>query len=337
TKNSRISRFPFAIAVLVFTATAAFLLFPGKDGGDKSDPINPESNGLDSSSIQLNPSVELVNGTDLIWQIPASPKAVVFLAHGCGGRASHFWDKSPTCSHCIGLPEERAIVLHALSRSFAAVAISSRTTCWSFGDEIPAVNHLLRRWISDQNLQNLPVFALGASSGGYFVSALAVEFTSFRAIALMISEGVYSRLRLSGNYPPTIFVHMPKDERRKTKIEEYMAAMRGKGIDVDEIQCLEFPLTPRSFADRIPGIDLRLSAELFESFKEKGFIDGNGFMTDDGRAVEWLNVLEEKQIRLPDPSLKKHIQEEMNLAFAYHEMTSLPSPQIFHWFESHMS
>ncbi|KAL0306741.1 UNVERIFIED_CONTAM: hypothetical protein Sradi_6091400 [Sesamum radiatum] len=113
--------------------------------------------------------------------------------------------------------------------------------------------------------------------------------------------------------------------------------MREKGIDVAEIKCTEFPLTSQFFANRIPGLDLNLSVKLFNVFQEKGFIDKNGYMRDDGRAIPWKTALEERNILLPDKSLINHIQEEMNLAFAYHEMTSLQSEQILDWFESHLN
>ncbi|KAK6134366.1 hypothetical protein DH2020_031886 [Rehmannia glutinosa] len=267
-----------------------------------SDLVNQKWNSFDPV-VRLDPTVEFRNGTDLVWQIPDSPKAVLFLAHGCSGRAVNFWDKSPNCPNCVGLPEERLIVLHALARKFAVLAVSSKGICWSLGEERWIVKDMIRWWIAKQKLQKLPVFALGASSGGYFVSVLATGL-QFRGIALMIAEGVYSHLDITKDYPSTLFVHMPKDENRKRKIEKYLVAMNEKGIDVAE---------------------------------EKGFIDRNSYMRDDGRAIPWKTAIEERNILLPDKSLVNHIQEEMNLAFAYHEMTSLQSQQIFDWFESHMN
>lgn len=325
----------FAFLILVIVALVVFF---GKNG-DKStlmpDLDSQKWNSFDSL-VRLNPSVELRNETDLIWQIPDSPKAILFLAHGCSGRAANFWDKSPNCPNCVGLPEERLIVLGALARNFAVLAISSKRACWSLGEERWLVKSMIQRWISEQKLDELPIFAMGASSGGYFVSALAAEF-QFKGIALMIAEGVYSHLDITKNYPATLFVHMPKDEKRKRKIEKYLVMMRGKGIDVAEVKCVEFPLTPEFFANRIPGLSPTLSAKLFTVFQDKGFIDENGYMRDDGRAIPWKTAIEERNIFLPDKSLVNHIQEEMNLAFAYHEMTSLQSQEILHWFESHMS
>ncbi|XP_047939549.1 uncharacterized protein LOC125187080 isoform X1 [Salvia hispanica] len=324
----------FALLILVILA---LVLFFGKNG-DKSTLMMPD---LDSqkwdrfdSLVRLNPTVESRNGTDLIWQIPDSPKGVLFLAHGCSGRAANFWDKSPKCPSCVGLPEERLIVLHALARKFAVFAISSKGECWSLGEERGIVKSMIRWWISEQKLDKLPVYAMGASSGGYFVSALAAEF-QFQAIAVMIAEGVYSHLDITKKYPATLFVHMPKDEKRNRKIEKYLVVMREKGIDVAEIKCMEFPLTPQFFSNRIPGLSRNLSVKLFNVFQDKGFIDENGYMRDDGRVIPWKTAIEERNIFLPKKSLVNHIQEEMNLAFAYHEMTSLQSQEILDWFESH--
>lgn len=325
----------FALLILV---VVALVLFFGKNGDKSSlmaDLDNQKWNIFDSL-VRLDPSVALRNGTDLIWQIPDSPKAVLFLAHGCSGRAANFWDKSPECPNCVGLPEERLIVLHALARKFAVLAISSKGQCWSLGEERWIVKSMIQWWISEQRLDMLPIFAMGASSGGYFVSALAAEL-QFRSIALMIAEGVYSHLDITKNYPATLFVHMPKDEKRWRKIEKYLVLMRNKGIDVAEVKCMEFPLTPQIFANRIPGLSPALSVKLFNVFQDKGFIDENGYMRDDGRAIPWKTAIEEKNIFLPDKSFVNHIQEEMNLAFAYHEMTSLQSQEILYWFESHMS
>ncbi|KAL0443770.1 UNVERIFIED_CONTAM: hypothetical protein Slati_2099700 [Sesamum latifolium] len=336
-RNTRNVQFPVLFMFLILVLVALLLIL-GKNGHKSSlmsDLVNEKWNSFDSF-VGLDPTVEFRNGTDLIWQIPDSPKAVLFLAHGCNGRAVNFWDKSPNCPNCVGLPEERLIVLHALARKFAVLAVSSKGICWSLGEERWIVKDIIQWWITKQKVDKLPIFALGASSGGYFVSVLAAELP-FRGIALMIAEGVYSHLDITKDYPPTLFVHMPKDETRNRKIEKYLIVMREKGIDVAEIKCTEFPLTSQFFANRIPGLDLNLSVQLFNVFQEKGFIDKNGYMRDDGRAIPWKTALEERNVLLPDKSLINHIQEEMNLAFAYHEMTSLQSEQILDWFESHLN
>ncbi|GLU04037.1 hypothetical protein SLE2022_212040 [Rubroshorea leprosula] len=291
-------------------------------------------NSFDSLG-QFKHKREFRNGTDLIWQIPDSPKAVLFLAHGCNGRALNFWDRSPDCPKCVGLPEERLLVLHALFWKFAVLTISSAKRCWTFGEEKLIVEEIIRWWIKRHKLEKLPLVALGASSGGYFVSALAYDLR-FSSITLMIAEGVFDKMDIPNDYPPTLFVHMPKDVYRQQKISEFIEVLRNKGIDVAEIECMDFPLSPTFLADRIPGLDPIVSAKLFDLFRNKGFIDENGYMKRDGRSTRWKEALQGSKAVLLDKNLVQHVQEELNLAFAYHEMTSLQSEQIFKWFESHM-
>ncbi|KAI4378359.1 hypothetical protein MLD38_015850 [Melastoma candidum] len=326
-------------ASLALIVLVVFLLC--RDGGKM--PKEPVIEGADRSwssfdgSVKSRPTVEYRNGTDLIWQIPGSPKAVLFIAHGCNGRAINFWDRSSSCEGCVGLPEERLIVLEALSRGFAVLTVSSMGRCWTMGEERLVVREIIEWWVVKNGLEMLPVFALGASSGGYFVSALATDL-KFGGIVLMIAEGVFDQIDVSGDYPPTLFVHMPKDTRRKQKIDEFMVQLKKKGIDVAEVKCMEFPLSPNFLADRIPGLGNDVSAELFKLFQREGFVDENGYMKKDGRATRWKKALDvDNKGLLLDKRLINHVQEELNLAFAFHEMTSLQSEQIFKWFESHLS
>lgn len=328
---------PVIATFFVLICVLVWVLY--RESGEKSDSLSgliKENLNSFSSSVKLDPTVEFRNGTDLIWQIPDSPKAILFLAHGCNGKAANFWDRSPKCPNCVGLPEERLIVLNALDRRFAVVAVSSAGSCWSMEEERLIVKDIIGWWVVKRKLQSLPLVALGASSGGYFVSVLATDLR-FSSITIMIAEGLFDRMDILKSYPPTLFVHMPKDKRRRVRIDRYLTLLKGKNIDVAEVICMEFALSPNLLADRIPGLDLATSVKLYNLFQEKGFVDTKGFMRNDGRAIQWKAALKEREIILPDKSIVNHIQEEMNLAFAYHEMTSLQSEEIFNWFETHMS
>lgn len=317
----------FVVAALVFVI----------NGGKPSSSIGLRMLKWNSfqTSIQFQPSLEFMNGTDVIWQIPDSPKAVLFLAHGCGGQAANFWDRSPACPNCVGLPEERLIVLHALYRKFAVLTISSTGKCWSFGKEKETVKWIIKWWIEKNNLGKLPLTAMGASSGGYFVSALAAEMR-FSSIVIMIAEGVFEQMGVPEVYPPTLFIHMPKDRFRKKSIEMNMEALRRKSVDVREIKCMGLPLTPNFLSDRIPGLDQKFSIQLFAVLQANNFIDENGYMRKDGRKTPWKEALKKRGLSLERYEWDAHIQEELNLAFGYHEMTSLQSDDMLDWFESHM-
>ncbi|KAF5947159.1 hypothetical protein HYC85_013116 [Camellia sinensis] len=184
-------RVPVLFTVLILFLVALILLF--RNGGEKPNSsvglVKQKWNSFESL-VQFNPNVEFRNGTDVIWKIPDSPKAVLFLAHGYSGQANDFWDKSSECPNCIGLPEERLIVLHTLARKFAVLTISSAGTCWLVEGEIMIVKGIIEWWVEKYKLEKLPLVALGASSGGYFISMLAT-YMRFSSITVMIAVGLF--------------------------------------------------------------------------------------------------------------------------------------------------
>ncbi|KAK1301489.1 hypothetical protein QJS10_CPB12g00946 [Acorus calamus] len=323
-----------ASLLVIITTTLLFHSRKPKSNPQFTLP-SPKWNAF-QSSVDPRPTVDRINGTDSIWQVPTSPKAVLFIAHGCNGRAANFWDPSPRCPGCVGLPEERLIALQALDRRFAVLTVSSVGRCWSFGREEERVIGIIKNWVAKNTLGDLPIIALGASSGGYFVSSLAMKM-KFSSVVIMIAEGVFDSIDVSGDYPPTLFVHMPKDRKRERLIRMNMEALRKKGVDIGEVRCEEFPLVPEFFSDRIPGLDRTVSVKLFEMLREKGFVDEKGYMRRDGRAIPWKEGVKGMNLTSGDGlDLYGHVQEEMNLAYAYHEMTSFPMEQILDWVESHI-
>lgn len=303
----------------------------------------PLKTATDSGTAQfgvLSGNLEYINETQVVWQLPSSsafgsPKAVLFLAHGCHGRAAFFWDKSISCAECLGLPEERSIVMHALIKGYAVIAISSTRECWSVSIDKVKVMGILSGWIKGKGLEGLPVVALGASSGGFFVSALAREYELLDAIVIMISEGVFHKAAIGSHYPPTLFVHMFRDKRRAALINSAMAMLRSRGVDTAEIKCYPLRVEPEYFT-KIPGLDSRTSQQIHKVFKEIGVLNDDDFMTLDGRSMDWKMPLKARQV-MPDAHYRlwdMHMRELLNLAYAYHEMTSIHTKEIFEWLNS---
>ncbi|KAH9624866.1 hypothetical protein KSS87_002564 [Heliosperma pusillum] len=341
-RSRRTCQVPLYVIVLgLIVALALLIITLGSQGNTVIEEsiqhhVPQGVDALESLVLPL-PTMESINGRDIIWQIPVNPIAVLFIAHGCGGTALNFWDKGSTCPSCVGLPEEKRIVQFALAQSFGVLTITSSDSCWSFGNERLIVVRIIKWWIRKNNLVNVPLFGLGASAGGYFLSRLATE-VRFRRIVLMISSGLFDRMNIPNDYPPTLFVHMPKDIKRAKRVERHLELLRKKGIQTKEIECMEFPLMPNWLADRVSGLDEPTSTKLVKLFRNKTFIDEKGFMRKDGRATRWKEALKQSDFLLPFGSkLVQHIQEELNLAYGYHEMTSLQSDQIFEWLNSHIS
>ncbi|KAJ3692092.1 hypothetical protein LUZ60_012442 [Juncus effusus] len=354
--NSTLKNRAIILSSFTFTLFATILLIyrnPFLNSPSEIIPLQNPQNSLDSPletvplqnpqylpqkpsfSTQFNPSLYHSNGTEIIYRIPNSPKAVLFIAHGCTIHAYDFWDKSPNCPQCTGLPEERIFVLQALELNFAVLTISSLAECWSFGKEMENVQWIIQNWVEKNKLEKLPKIAIGASSGGYFISALATKI-EFSSICIMIAEGVFETLDIPQNYTPTLFVHMLKDKVRVSLIRSNMAELMEKGIETKEIGCSDFPLDPNFIANRVEGLDLNFAVKLIEILHEKGFLDEKGYLRKDGRAIHWKEALIEKKITNEKFELFRHVNEELNLAFGFHEFTSLKNDEIFEWFESHL-
>jgi hypothetical protein len=147
--------------------------------------------------------------TELEWQLTHSSteRGVILLFHGCK-RGSHDW---------FFLPEERLAVAQLLENGYSVIAFSSinrqfnrKNGCWSNiwpldakdqhsdNPDILSVVGALSVWLARENKFHLPLFALGASSGGTFVTVLARTIYLSGAI-IMISPGHPSALEL----PPT--------------------------------------------------------------------------------------------------------------------------------------
>ncbi|XP_024370496.1 uncharacterized protein [Physcomitrium patens] len=291
-------------------------------------------------SKTLSPMRKVLNGTEYVYQVPPSPRAVIFLAHGCNCKATFFWDKHPECQTCCGAPEERAFVIEALRKSYALIAISSQNECWQKEDSRRA-KLVLESWIDEFTLTELPLLGLGASSGGYFISSFA-KVVRFDAIVVMIAEGRFQSVPDS-LYPPVLFVHMIKDEMRAKKIRERIPVLRKAGIEADEIQCKEIKISDDFFAKRIPYIDVPTSTRLREFFLQSEYLDKRGHLKMDGRLMKWKAEMRSKggQELLETLSRKSgnwehHICEELNVAFSFHEFTSRPTGKIIAWLESHV-
>uniref|UniRef100_A0A453FE99 Uncharacterized protein n=2 Tax=Aegilops tauschii subsp. strangulata TaxID=200361 RepID=A0A453FE99_AEGTS len=325
---------PLASLALLLCAAAGVLLYSKTTPASQIVGTSKESST--ASTAPSSPTVESIEGARAIWELPAGPaRGVLFLAHGCRCRPENFWPPSQRCPGCVGLPEDVAITARALRRRLAVLAVASAGDCWSLGKEVGAAKRAIQSWTAKNGLGGLPVVALGASSGGYFVSRLAAKM-SLAAVVMMISEGVFDPAGAPPGYPPSMFLHMPKDYKTAALVGRNVKMLRSNGVEVRELQSLELPLTPTLLSDRIPGLDHGLSERIWKIFSEEGFTDDRGYMRKDGRATPWKNAVVKRGFWEEVSQWAEHIQEELNLAYGYHEMTSLQNDEMLNWIEEHL-
>lgn len=319
---------------------------------------------------------ETLHGHEVMYQAPTGEvRGVLFVAHGCQHSAGDFFLRSEDCPTCLGLPEERRIVLRALNRGYAVVAISSldrHTRCWHAAKEdrdLQPVADILAAVQGKEGWMDKPMYALGASSGGAFVLALplTVDLAGISPQIMGLGEqhlryvlqhmkdkvlprdehgkpkadGVDPSQLPDRPYPPTFFQHMIWDKLTVKSVALNMDVLQSQGISVREITVESQPLYPHYFSDRIVGFPQQLSEGIVGTLKEHGLIGAKGYLKRDPRSTarDWQWLIREKvqgfnEEEWPLQPDESGVHEELNIAYAGHEIISDYVDEMFDWWES---
>lgn len=280
---------------------------------------------------------------EAIWEGPAAtnangeltatkPRGVLLALHGCKHSAKDFFANNTKCTECRGLAQEMAITRTALSRRFVVIAISSFGTCWSRDVDGPRVDEVLETFFSDDALKDLPLYAFGASSGGSFVSELPFITHAAQIAGLIIQIAPGPRLSEMtptsdlARYPPTVFSHMPRDERTAEFVKMSIEDLRFAGVKVLESKLNPRAITPQYFYRESFGkIKTTESEALRGSLKSFNLIDKDDLLTEDPRAFDTIHVdmlathAPAWDTMLPDMS---DVRELLNVAHATHELSA---------------
>ncbi|CEM07910.1 unnamed protein product [Vitrella brassicaformis CCMP3155] len=290
------------------------------------------------------PHLEVLNGSiEVISEVPfgGPRRGIVFLAHGCHHSATDFWPHSQHCIKCLGLAEQRRMVTELLSEGYGVVAVSSanrRRMCWSPTADRKRVLEALQILRRREGWESLPLFAIGSSSGGRLIGSLVSEQSlKFDAVAI---QGMAIALR-SGvdSFPPALFVTMAKDRRTTRLVRALVTRLREHERPALLLAVGPVPIQPSFFSDRIEEVDEELSSRLHKALLEKKLIDGKGWLRHNPRDSQRCPWREAFSLI---PELKKHglsltadrssISEELNVAWASHELTADFTKEILDWF-----
>ena len=325
------------------------------------EPPVPSLNG--SAAVELNGTwVELTVPSsrppvEVVWQSPGRgvPTGVLLLSHGCSHSATDWWPPSSSCPRCTGLPEETRIVAAALQRGMLAIAVSSvdrDTMCWHVAHDAPRVLDALEAVLAGANISDaVPRFAMGASSGGAF-SALLPTYTQpphppWRAVAVqimgvppdMLSMAPTTSSSSDGNastpapYPPSLWVHMPRDAALGELVSSDLAALHAANVTAEEVQVHPLPVTPRFLTQRIGGLTNETAAAVHVALVGADLLDGAGFLRQDPRRSAWREALAAAGVLDANSTLagrdtlapdESALAEVLNLAYAVHEICGTP-------------
>ncbi len=271
------------------------------------------------------------------------PTGVVLFGHGCHHSAGDLWPPTPACAACLGLPEESRLRRAALRRRLAVVAVSSLDRagkrCWGEvkKDGGAAVAAIAREVVRREGLEGLPVFAVGASSGGALALALPAVMPEVAGVIAQVRGVDPAALRLPGGrkFPPTVFIHMPRDEDNAAAVRADVAALRAARVPALEIEVRPRPVTPAWLADRSPLISLEVATVIVGALRADGLLAANGSLTEPPRPAtpRWAAAVAPVGGGLSLKLDESHLGELLNLAWAKHELVSDEAEAALAWLQ----
>lgn len=154
---------------------------------------------------------------------------------------------------------------------------------------------------------------------------------------ILDSPGVYEVLeKADENFPPTLYFYMPKDPFFTSQILRNAKMMKSQGVQVSLIPMYEFPVTPHLFAFRNPCISNQTSEGIFHNLLVAGLLDENHLVKIspwDFDYNSWLGA-HDVLAQCGDLCLTKQVVQELNVAYAFHSMSSYKNKAMFEWFEA---
>jgi len=299
------------------------------------------------NKIDVSSPLERMNieGIDVLLQRPTNnpPKGILFLGHGCSHSHTDFWPPTPpTCSDCLGLPEEMAIVDMARNEyQFVVVAISSQdrgSKCWSGmdGERVAKVLASMHDQLQQEFVGvKIPLLAFGASSGGSFVGNVlpkamtATEVKKLDGFIAQIAAPNPSRRGAADEQqqqqlPVAVYITMNRDEMTDKRAKEVVSSLTQQNRPATQIRLDPLPITASFFHDRIPSISLRQSAEIVKALEDANFLEPETkLLKEEPRMSDWRSVIrpcvsESEDSFVADAS---PISEVLNVAQGVHEMT----------------
>eukprot|EP00041_Stephanoeca_diplocostata_P023161 m.563392 g.563392 ORF g.563392 m.563392 type:complete len:318 (+) comp22231_c1_seq1:463-1416(+) len=283
-----------------------------------------------------------IAGVDVVIRIPGEskmPRGIVLALHGCSHGARD-WGTETECAGCIGLPEELQIARSCIEQDFIVVAPSSQGHCWSHDYDGPMISEMLNDLLVDhRDWRKLPLLAFGASSGGAMALLLSHYVAGIKAIAVQIMavpNGVLSTLtdRAEVEFPPTLYLHMARDERTREHVSQNMQLLAAHHVKVKSFALEPQPLTEKLLR-RIDGMLTDRAATIIARLQRCSVVDEHGWLQKDPRASNWRQCL--NAMDLGGDSLepdRSPLSELLNVAWAQHEIFSDASALMVEWFNS---
>jgi len=339
--------------------------------GDGSGSTTDDAETSDKSTVnqwgRLPPVTEHVGDQEVMWEKPADgePVGVFLLLNGCNHGADGWWDPQPACPHCLGLPEEKAILREGLRRGHVVMALSvvqqaSKMRCWA-SSKLPNANlDMISTVTSVETIMeregwgHLPIYGWGGSAGGTFVARLPY-FLNVKGIMVQLKatsaeEMLQPELQLAANevplrggeqgwsYPRIVYAFNRRDPVATERALAFTGALKQLGREAVLVGADPMPLDDHFFSRRIPRFSPEVSRQLVAALRGGGFLDEHNYIKDDPRRTDkkWVPLVRREVPALKNAELRKFVSpvfEELNWAFSNHQGISDTTAKSFDLFE----
>jgi hypothetical protein len=235
-----------------------------------------------------------------------------------------------------------------LSHGYAVISFSSQdregTKCWD--GSFPASQNadavrvsqvfprVLEKALGGDKGKRLPLYGIGASSGGIFVTILH-QLIPFQAMEIIVSPGNAKALTWAQEQSQIklriAFVYMPKDTRFAGFRQVSQQVQRLEGLAVRTFACEPKPVSAAWLSGSIDSLSLQHANEVVGHLIEMSIIDREtGFLLKHpGQA--WSSIASEGLERFDDITIDS-LKEAFNVAYGKHEMTREHIEEVWSFF-----
>jgi hypothetical protein len=287
----------------------------------------------------LNPQAIMIDNVEIFFQVPPQPPVgIVLLFHGCDHDGIHWFT----------LPEERAILKFLLPQGYAVISFSSQdregSRCWngSFpasqnADAVrvsQAFPRALEKALGSDKGKDLPLYGIGASSGGIFVTILH-QLVPFRGMEIIVSPGNAKALTWAQEQPhikPRIaFVYMPKDTTFAGFRQVSRQVVRLEGLAIKTFACEPKPVSAAWLSGSIDSLSLQQANEVVVHLIDRSMIDRETGILLKNPGQAWSSISSEV-LNGFDAMIIDSLGEALNVAYGKHELTREHIEEVWSFF-----
>ncbi|MBF0410068.1 MAG: carbohydrate-binding protein [Candidatus Riflebacteria bacterium] len=323
------------------------------DGNDNDNNVsNDEVKDYSDTNSGLRPSKFNLFGRNHYFQIPPNPKGTVLFLHGSGRTSKGFWPSTPSAPECNAFPEDISHTKQILLQGYAMLAPTPNDERYSWthakGDD-KQIAAIVSKFLNEHNLENDPLYVMGASSGGGMainlpelfqntepklkVSGIVCEVATNQSP--MDEDGIPS----ARNFPPVVYVVMERDTESRKEATVHVKELKKNNIPAAVVLSPIRQITPAYYSNRMATVNPTLSEKIVDALKNSGILDQNGYLKSDPHASsEWMAQVKKvvpntKEFSM-SPFSKSQIAQATGVAYARHEHVSDYTTAAIKYFES---